>query len=157
VCEKLEIETSMYLALPREHYLGEYVAPGGPDWVEHFLHLYRCRKPNETNGAEPHQYQAARMHVLAHSKELPRWLHGKPYYNSGRRTNIWMLQHALVRSFMHGDATVTLIVLWDHTAPDGPGWFSDLMTLATRHGIKVRRIDRDRWLDRPPADPNGAI
>jgi hypothetical protein len=48
---------------------------------------------------------------------------------------------------MHDEASVTLIVLWDRATHDGDGWFADLMALATRHGVKVRRIDRDQWMD----------
>src|SRR5262245_10082326 len=44
ICEALGIKTLMYLALPKEQYVGDYVAKAGPEWVERFDALYRRHK-----------------------------------------------------------------------------------------------------------------
>ena len=36
VCDGLKIKTRLYLALPKDQYIGEYVAPAGAEWVEKF-------------------------------------------------------------------------------------------------------------------------
>ncbi len=148
-CEDLQIESRMYLALPKEQYVGQYVAPAGGAWIDDFAELYRRRRGDVLDGPDPGG--RAKIKVLADSKELPRWLQGKPFYNIGRRTNIWMLQHALVQGVLHSDAAITLIVLWDGETRGGSGGFGHLMRLAEQHGIKVRRIDRDQWQGRTSA------
>jgi hypothetical protein len=167
VCRSLEIETRLYLALPKEQYIGEYVAPAGPEWVESFRELYRrldgdrmepeivAGVASEVSGYLAHPVKRrdaltrgrpVRVNVLAESKELPRWLRSKPYYSIGRRNTLWMLQHALGESVLHGDAEVTLIVLWDGCTRGGTWGFGATIALAERCGIKVRRIDPGAWL-----------
>jgi hypothetical protein len=153
VCRQLEIETRMFLALPRDQYLGKYVAPAGREWVEWFIELYRShqREGDSDNAADP--YRLARINVLADSPELPPWLQDRPHYNVGRRNHLWMLQHAVVQSFLNGDAEVTLILLWDGETRQQMGGFHTITNVAERSGIKVRRIDPDRWLRSEPSSP----
>lgn len=158
VCRELGIDTRLCLALPKEQHIGEYVAPAGREWVEDFIELYRSKLEAETGDAAD-AYRSARVNVLAESKELPRWLQSKPYYNVSRRNTLWMLQHALVQSVLHDDAEVTLIVLWDGSTRGGTGGFRHTIGLADRSGIKVHRID-PTWLRLGPSStgqspPNG--
>lgn len=44
LCREAGIETRLYLALPKDQYIGEYVAPAGAAWVERFNKIYRSRE-----------------------------------------------------------------------------------------------------------------
>ena len=51
---------------------------------------------------------ASAVTVFTDANELPRWLQGKPYYNVGRRNNLWMLQHAMTAAQELGDHVAAL-------------------------------------------------
>lgn len=121
VCAELGITSQLFLALPPEQFVTESVAQGGPAWVERF-------------------YQACdrlRPRVLATSKELPRWLRGKPRYDIWRRNSMWMLHNALAL----GRDRLTLIALWDGQSGDGPGGTADLVAEARARGATVIVLD----------------
>jgi hypothetical protein len=147
VCDAMGIKTRLYLALPKDQYIGEYVASAGADWVEMFNDIYRTRKavsnPVEAVEAETE----LTVSVLSDSMELPRWLQSKPSYTVGKRNAIWMLQHAMVqRHILNADGTnLTLMVLWDRNEVDAKGSMADLVNLAQKNGIKVVHIDCSDW------------
>ena len=62
VCAELGIQTTLYLAMPRDEYVKESVQDGGPGWVNRFDVLYE-RLPRRE---------------LGRSKELPTWLRTRP-------------------------------------------------------------------------------
>lgn len=154
-------KTLMFLPLPKEQFIGEFVAPAGEHWVERFLRLYREReKRGEERRADfKSRHGAGDLNILAEFKELPRWLQGKPLYNVNRRNNIWMMQHALVASALNDDAEITMIALTDDDSQaekdgiggdqKGKGGISDMIKLAHRYGIKVSVIHLDRLRDSP--------
>lgn len=161
----LKIPTRLYLSLPKDQYIGEYVAPVGADWVERFNTIYRIREsaektarrnrpaPSEADAAaEPGEAESdveKAINFLASTKEMPRWLQGKAEYNIERRCHVWMLQHALMQRHVYGraglDVEVTLIVLWDGGVKEGVGHLGHLIELAERHGIKVVKINCHEW------------
>jgi len=150
LCRKKEIPTRLCLALRKPEYVGQFVAPGGREWVERFSETYRyisdrAPKPLE-NGCEPTRSGRRnhfRIQVFGDSGELPRWLQGKPLYNVGRRNNQWMLQHAIAAARQLGaDAEITMIALWDERSngETGVGGISDLTRKAAMQGIKVVHV-----------------
>ncbi|MFN0120099.1 MAG: hypothetical protein ACKV2V_06325 [Blastocatellia bacterium] len=181
ICEQLDIPTRLYLALPRDQYIGEYVAPAGAAWVDRFNKVYRSReaagKPGRKGAGQTRAADAPKseapddaakneskeldsdvgkiINILSDTRELPRWLQGKSGYNLERRCHMWMLQHALVQRHIHErdglDIEITLITLWDGSAREGLGGISHLIELAERNGIKVVKIDCREWLAARPA------
>lgn len=147
VCDDLKIKTRLYLALPRDQYIGEYVAPAGVEWVEKFHAIYRSRKAECRLVSAADSDSELIVSVLSDSMELPRWLQSKSSYTVGKRNAIWMLQHAMVQRDIHdADGTnVTLIVLWDCHEVDAKGSMADLVDLAQNNGIKVVHIDCSEW------------
>ena len=155
VCKDLKIPTRMCLALPRGEYIGRYVAPAGPHWVEEFSALYqniideeRRRKPEDKqeNG------ETWAIRCLSDSNELPRWLQGRPYYNVGRRNNLWMLQHAIVAANQLGENTeITLITFYDGKSELGMGGIGHLIEQAKMAGIKVRKLRLPHWQEARPS------
>ena len=161
LCDSLGIKTKLYLALPKDQYIGEYVAPAGANWVDRFnkIHAARAhRSPQHTEASEyernePRELESdvkKSLNFLTTTKEMPRWLQGKANYNLERRCHVWMLQHALMQRHVYGrnghDVEITLIVLWDGGAKEGVGHLGHLIELAERHGIKVVKIDCHEWL-----------
>jgi hypothetical protein len=150
VCDELKIPTRMCLALPRAEYIGRYVAPAGPEWVEKFSAVYRNvdEERNKKSAATAEDGQTWSIHFLADSNELPRWLQGRPYYNVGRRNNLWMLQHAIVAANQLGENTeITLITLNDDKTELGMGGIGHLIEQAKLAGIKVKKILMPDWKD----------
>jgi hypothetical protein len=147
VCDDLKIKTRLYLALPRDQYIGEYVAPAGVEWVEKFHAIYRSRKAEcrLVNAADSDSELI--VSVLSDSTEMPRWLQAKPSYTIGKRNAVWMLQHAMVQRYIHDaeGTNVTLMVLWDRHEVEAKGSMGDLVNLAQKHGIKVVHIDCSEW------------
>lgn len=153
VCDELEIKTRLYLALPRDEYIGEYVAPAGADWVEKFHKIYRPRKAECRLVSAADSDSELIVSVLSDSMELPRWLQSKSSYTVGKRNAVWMLQHAMVQRHIHDaeGTNVTLMVLWDRHEVDAKGSMADLVELAQKNGIKVVHIDCSEWGKAKPA------
>jgi len=145
-CLELGIRNRMYLALPKDQYVGKYVAEAGPEWVERFNDVYRRVQTGRTvNGMENGSDLEYPVHVLSDADELPRWLQSLENYSIGRRTEVWMLQHALVQKAIFGpDTEVTLVVLWS-PAKALSGGLHHLVDLARRSGVKVLTIDCGHW------------
>ena len=122
VCEAMGIPTRVFLAVPRELYIPESVAPAGPQWIEEFNRLVRSRP----------------VRVLCDSKELPRWLQEKPDYNIWQRNNLWNLHNALAAV---GGENVTLIALWNGASGDGAGGTADMVQKAQERGAKTVILD----------------
>ena len=141
VCHDLKVATQMYMALPRDQYVGKYVSEAGPRWVERF-HAVHTRLKNARPDAS--EVEAA-IQILADTDELPRWLQSLDNYSIGRRTEVWMLQHALVQRSIYGpDTEVTLVVLWAEKRAIAGG-LNLLIDLAARNGVKVLTIDCSEW------------
>jgi len=122
VCEEMGIPTKIYLAVPRELYIRESVAQGGPQWIEEFNRLVRTRP----------------VRVLCESKQLPRWLQDKPDYNIWQRNNLWNLHNALAAA---GGENVTLIALWNGAPGDGAGGTDDMVEITQERGGKTIILD----------------
>ncbi len=122
ICEASGIQTRIFLAVARELYIRESVAPAGPQWIEEFNRLVAVRK----------------VRVLGESTELPRWLQGKPDYNIWQRNNLWNLHNALAAA---GGENVTLIALWNGASGDGPGGTGDMVQKARDRGAKTIILD----------------
>jgi hypothetical protein len=125
VCEAMGIQTRIFLALPRELYIRESVAPAGPQWVEEFNRLIRSRQ----------------VRVLGDSTDLPAWLQEKPDYNIWQRNNLWNLHNALAAV---GGENVTLIALWNCATGDGPGGTADMVNKARDRGAKTIILDTNK-------------
>lgn len=138
VCRELAIPTHLYLAIPRDQYVGRYVSvfhhPAGEepsDWFDRF---------NEV-------YDRAELRVeLSDAADLPRWLQLKPNYDVRRRSRLWMLQHALVNRIVH-DAHVTMIALWDGQIGNTTGGFDDLIQRALDNGINLVQLPVGKILE----------
>jgi tetratricopeptide (TPR) repeat protein len=142
VCRDFAIPTRMFLALTKPQYVGEYVAPAGGDWVRRFNALYRqLSSPPQTDAKEQ---QTSNVKVFADSLDLPRWLQDQELYNVGRRSMLWMLQHAHALSRNLGTAVEpTLIALHSKQATGAPEAFGGVrhaIRLAQMHGVNVRQI-----------------
>jgi hypothetical protein len=141
-CHELDLPTRLCLALPRAEYVGRYVAPAGPEWVERFSVVYRRvdekRNKNQTRKDDP---QTWAINCFTDSTELPRWLQGRPLYNVARRNNLWMLQHAIIAANQLGENTeITLITLCDDQSELGIGGIGHLVEQAAMAGIKVKKV-----------------
>ncbi len=120
VCAELGIQTKLYLAIPKNDFIEESVAPAGPDWIGRFNKLFDRLEKQKL------------VRVLCDKKQLPDWLHSKRDYNIWQRTNLWMLYNA------KADAgnNVTLIALWDGQKGDGPGGTKDVVERAGKFAVK---------------------
>ena len=155
-CHELHLPTRMCLALPRAEYVGRYVAPAGPEWIEKFSTVYRRvdEKRSENRGKKGEGAPTWAINCFTDSNELPRWSQGRLNYNVGRRNNLWMLQHAIVSANQLGENTeITLIVLYDGKSDGGFGGISHLIDQAKMAGIKVKHVQLAGWQDAKPAPP----
>lgn len=121
ICAGLGIPTRLLLALPKDSYIQESVAPAGGNWVERFDRLT----------------EKLPVRVLSRSKELPTWLSEKKDYSIWQRNNLWMLHNALAA----GAEDVTLIALWNGQEGDGPGGTGDLVERARQRQARVVILD----------------
>lgn len=124
VCAELGIPTHLFLALPKNEYIEESVAPARGDWVRRFDRLA----------------EQLPVRVLAHSKKLPDWLAEKKDYGIWQRNNLWMLENALTA----GGENVTLIALWNGQEGDGPGGTKDLVDRATARHARIVILDTEK-------------
>jgi hypothetical protein len=123
VCEKMNIPTRIFLAVPRELYIRESVAYAGPEWIDEFNRLMKPPRP---------------VRILCESEDLPRWLQDKPNYNMWQRNNLWNLHNALAAA---GGENVTLIALWNGASGDGAGGTADMVQKAQDRGAKTIILD----------------
>lgn len=147
VCEKLGIETRLYLALPSAQYVRASVRDAGAGWVERFRRLHaRLEEKGAVRVLSELTEEPTDM-----AEHLPAWLRTKKDYNIWQRNNLWMLHNALAAG---GDDCVTLIALWDkEPTGDGPGGTSDLVAKADHRGAKPVIIDtkKEFGLGRKPS------
>ena len=120
VCHELGIRTRLYLAISRNEFIQESVAPAGAEWIERFNRLYERQEAQN------------QVRTLCDSKQLPRWLREKPDYNIWQRSNLWMLYNAKADA----GSNVTLIALWDGQEGDGPGGTKDLIERGKKSAVK---------------------
>src|SRR5262249_46974224 len=121
LCGELGIPTRLFLALPKNQFIEESVAPAKGNWIARFDQLH----------------QKLPVRVLAESKELPAWLAEKKDYSIWQRNNLWMLHNALAQ----GGENVTLIALWNGQKGDGPGGTGDLVARARERHAQVEILD----------------
>ena len=154
-CRERGIPTRMYLALPRAQYVGQYVAPAGSEWVERFSAVYRHVRslPDQRHPEMPSFGDT--VSCFTDSGEMPRWLHGKPFYNVGRRNSLWMLQHAISAANELGEDTeITLLALWNEESSEGGfGGIGNVVRMASMYGVKVRKIPVPRGNGKPAVQP----
>ena len=150
-CRERGIPTRMCLALPRAQYVGQYVAPAGSEWVERFSAIYRHVRslPDQRHPELPSFGDT--VSCFTDSSEMPRWLHGKPFYNVGRRNSLWMLQHAISAANELGEDTeITLLALWNEESSEGGfGGIGNVVRMASLYGVKVRKIPVPRGNGKP--------
>ncbi len=141
-CKERGIPTRMCLALPRAQYVGQYVAPAGSEWVERFSAMYRHVRslPGRSEPDAPHIGEP--VSYFTDTTEMPRWLHGKAFYNVGRRNSLWMLQHAISAAAELGEDTeITLLAVWNEESSEGGfGGIGDIVRAASLCGVKVHKI-----------------
>lgn len=142
LCAERRLGAQMFIATPRPQHIGQYVAPAGNEWVEAYARVHeRLRGPG--NPARRLLEPGGGIEVFSDGTELPRWLRDQPCYNVGRRSMLWMLQHAHTLSQTLGDRVpITLIAL--RVPRESPGAFGGIdhsIRLAQMHGIKARIVD----------------
>jgi hypothetical protein len=120
----VNIPTRLLLALPTEAYIERCVEYAGAEWTERFWAL--CER------LTPIVLEEAPEPRLARTMDEPDtvWV----------RNNAWLLRTALARK----DAEITLFVLWDGKAGDGPGGTAAMVSLAQRwalHGLSIVHLD----------------
>jgi len=124
ICTELGIPTRLYLALPKNRYIEESVAPADGNWVERFDRLA----------------EKLSLRALAESADLPSWLTEKRGYDLWQRNNLWLLHNALAE----GGEQLTLIVLWNGQQGDGPGSIGDLVARARQRHARTVILDANR-------------
>lgn len=141
ICRRQGIPAQMFLALTKPQHIGAYVAPAGSGWVSRFNDIHRSLSQRAAD-REPHRWSGIR--VFSDSADLPRWLQDRDLYNVGRRSMLWMLQHAsnMSRS-LGGGVEITLIALRspESELPGAFGGIHHAIRLAQMHGVNVRLID----------------
>jgi hypothetical protein len=112
-CRALGVPTDIYLALTAKEFEEVSVAEAGGDWAERFKALLEARP----------------VHILPEE--------GSSTLNIWQRTNLWMLDSVL----SHEGSNITVIVLWDGNAADGPGGTKDMVKQARAVGAHVVHLD----------------
>jgi hypothetical protein len=137
VCEQLNIESQMFLALPPQDYVAESVLAGGTAWIDRFDH-HRKRLDS---------------HVLGNCS-LPDWLAARSGYSIWQRSNLWMLHSALAMS----EERLTLISLYDGGDGANPGGTEDMVARAAEHGARHVPLDAKKLLKfcEQPKKSNGS-
>jgi hypothetical protein len=123
VCQELNVESQLYLALPPPQFIEASVRQGGSQWIERFSRLL-ARRP---------------ALVLAQTPELPSWVQ-REHYSIWQRNNLWTLFSALSLDAPR----LTLIALWDQGLADGPGGTEDLVRQVAARGHDVRRLPAEK-------------
>jgi hypothetical protein len=120
-CQKRNIPTTIFLALPPDDYAAQSVNSAGGEWTRQYNALL----------------EKTPWRQLQQSRDLPKWLAQRPGYSVWQRSNLWMLHNALA----NGSNRVTLIALWNGKAGDGPGGTADMVDqIRRRGGVKCRYL-----------------
>jgi hypothetical protein len=114
-CEELGIPAMVLLALPRDAFEAESVAPAGPGWVKRYHALLERTAPN-------------RLHVMEGNDGL---LEGATD-NVWQRANLWMIEQA---SSLAPERA--LLALWDGKTGDGPGGTEHFLQVAEQFGVRI--------------------
>ena len=118
VCKELGIKTGLYLALPKEKFIGESVRFAGNSWVDRFYAI--------------HDDANTLVQLLSDDMDLPIWLQGKKDYTFWERNNLWILNSAL----SYGGRNLTFLVLWNGKEGDNPGGTKHMIEEADKRGAK---------------------
>ncbi len=113
LCQRMNIPSEMYLALPKEEYKKASVSFAGKVWETRFEGLMR-KLPTQ---------------ILLKEKDNQDSI--------WERTNLWMLHEAL----KGGGENMTLIALWDGKGGDGEGGTEHMVRVAKKEGAKTKIID----------------
>ena len=113
-CAELGIDTRVLLALPREEFRAQSVAPAGGDWAIRFDSLLRKAGAN--------------LRIMRPQDGL---LDG-PTDNMWQRANLWMIEEAERLA-----PERALLALWDGNTGDGPGGTAHFLEVAGRCGVRV--------------------
>lgn len=114
-CEELGILTMVLLALPRDEFEAESVAPAGPGWVKRYHALLDRTAPE-------------RLHVMESGDGL---LEGATD-NVWQRANLWMIEKASALA-----PERALLALWDGKTGDGPGGTEHFLQVAGQFGVRI--------------------
>lgn len=118
VCAEMGIETQVLLALPREEFVVESVAPAGHRWERRFYALLADRASEDVK-------------TLSAKDGL---IEGETT-NVWQRTNLWILEEALALA-----PERTLLALWDGKPGDGPGGTEHFLQVAKHFGVRVAPV-----------------
>jgi hypothetical protein len=114
-CGELGIPTMVLLALPRDEFEAESVAPAGPGWVKRYHALLERTAPD-------------RLHVMESGDGL---LEGATD-NVWQRANLWMIERASALA-----PERALLALWDGKTGDGPGGTEHFLQVARHCGVRI--------------------
>jgi hypothetical protein len=127
-CAAMGVPTELFLAIPEADYINESVRMDeAPEWLDRFRtvksHCAKCWTLVERRNPD--------------GGYLPEWLAKVKNYDIWERNNRWNLNAAL----SHGAENVSVIVLWDGKAGDGPGGTRHMVEEAKKAGAQVIHID----------------
>lgn len=122
-CRELGMATRVLLALPRDEFEANSVAPAGPGWVTRFHALLEDADPA--------------IDVMQESDGL---LEGATD-NIWQRANLWMIEEAGRLA-----PERALLALWDGKLGDGPGGTEHFLRAAARCGIRTLPVIEMRAL-----------
>ena len=114
-CEEMGIATMVLLALPRDEFEAESVAPAGPGWVKRYHALLERTAPD-------------RLHVM---DDRDGWIEGATD-NVWQRANLWMIEKASALA-----PERALLALWDGKTGDGPGGTEHFLQVARQCNVRI--------------------
>jgi hypothetical protein len=119
-CGRLGIPTELHLPMGEDAFIAESVAPAGADWVQRFTAL-AARLPRVF------YHRATRSSAGDGARARSIW----------EENNRWLLDEGLTG----GADNLTVLVLWDGHAGDGPGGTEHLVHAARAAGAEVIIVD----------------
>ena len=119
-CGQLGIPTQLYLPMGEQAFIAESVAPAGAEWVQRFAALAASLPL-----VFYHDPSARSLRDAAHAQSI--W----------EQNNKWLLDEGL----HEGADNLTVLVLWDGHAGDGPGGTEALVHAARLAGAEVIIVD----------------
>jgi hypothetical protein len=117
-CEELGIATMVLLALPRNEFEAESVAPAGPGWVRRYHALL------ERTSADRLLVMEGRDGLLEGATD-----------NVWQRANLWMIEKASALA-----PERALLALWDGKTGDGPGGTEHFLQVTRQCGVRILPI-----------------